>query len=333
MDRDNHDMQGVLRTSPLYLEHKDIENHAEIAMEHDRIRGYHYDLLRGETMKIVILSLSTTLHHMIIGYHHINIDGMSLEVLVADLQLCYNGEPLLAVIQYPDFSIEQYKQYSRGQWHKEVDFWKHEFATFPPPLSIFPLSTKKSRSSLTSYKYKNARFRIDSGTTAQIQAACRKTGASAFDFFLATFKTLLQRYTDDADGDICIGTADGGRNNDNVVNSIGFFLNPLPLCFKPEPSQTFNEALKEARSKVLAALQNSVVPFGILLNETNTPRSTTHNPLFQAFINYRPGIQEKRQYCGCESEATEYDSSRTAYDLSMDIIDNTGGGALIVVQS
>jgi hybrid polyketide synthase/nonribosomal peptide synthetase ACE1 len=58
-------------------------------------------------MKIVILSLSNTLHHMIIGYHHINMDGMSLEVLLADLQALYNDTctPLPAVTQYPDFSI------------------------------------------------------------------------------------------------------------------------------------------------------------------------------------------------------------------------------------
>jgi hybrid polyketide synthase/nonribosomal peptide synthetase ACE1 len=185
---------------------------------------------------------------------------------------------------------------------------------------------------LTRYRLNNARFRIDSAITAQIQAVCRKTGASAFHFFLAAFKTLLLRHTGEEKGEICIGMADGGRNNDNVANSLGFFLTLLPLRFAAAPSQTFNEALKEARSKVLAALQNSVVPFDIILNETKTPRSTTHNPLFQAFINYRPGIQEKRQYCGCESEAMDYDSSQTAYDVSIDIIDNAGEGALVLVQ-
>ena len=68
------------------------------------------------------------------------------------------------------------------------------------------------------------------------------------------FKTLLLRHTGDEDGDIYIGMADGGRNNDNFINSIGFFLNLLLLRFKLDSSQTFNKALKEARSKVLAVL-------------------------------------------------------------------------------
>ena len=331
-DGNDQGMQGVLRKSPLNLEHKEVETPAEVQMEYERIRNYHYDLSRGETMKIVMLSLSKTLHHMIIGYHHINMDGMSLEVLIADLQHCYNDQPLPAVTQYPDFSIQQHKHHSRGQWQREIKFWKREFATMPPALPIFPLSSKKTRSSLTGYKLNTARFRIDSATTAQIQAACRKTGASTFHFFLATFKALLLRHRGDEGGDICIGMADGGRYSDNVENCIGFFLNLLPLRFKPYSAQTFNDALIEARSKVLAALQNSAVPFDILLNEINAPRSTTHNPLFQAFINYRPGIQEKRQYCGCESEATDYDSSQTAYDISVDIIDNSGGGASVLVQ-
>jgi hybrid polyketide synthase/nonribosomal peptide synthetase ACE1 len=40
----NQGMQGVLRISPLYLEHKEIENIAEVATEYERIRNYYYDL-------------------------------------------------------------------------------------------------------------------------------------------------------------------------------------------------------------------------------------------------------------------------------------------------
>jgi hybrid polyketide synthase/nonribosomal peptide synthetase ACE1 len=112
IDATNQGMQGVLKTSPLYLEHKTIEKTADILTEYQKVRDHHYDLSRGETMKIIILTLSQTMHQMIIGYHHINMDGISLEVLVSDLQLCYNNEPLPPVTQYPDFSVQQHKAHS-----------------------------------------------------------------------------------------------------------------------------------------------------------------------------------------------------------------------------
>ena len=331
IDKNDQPMQGVLRRSILTLEHKRINDDADIASEYARIKGYTYDFGRGETMRIVLLSLSDTLHQLIIGYHHINMDGISLEVLLADLQQVYDKKKIPPVVaQYPDFSLRQRTEHARGQWHKEIDFWKSEFADVPPPLPILPITTKTVRSSLTKYSLNTSKFNIDQSISAQIQNACRKTKTSPFHFFLAAFKTLLFRYCSDGQGDICIGMADSGRNDGDVSDSIGFFLNLLPLRFRPQPSQNFNDALKEARSKVVAALVNSKVPFDVLLGEIDAPRSSTYNPLFQAFINYRQNVQDKRIYCGCESEATQFDGSQTAYDITIDIIDNPGGETVVV---
>ena len=118
--------------------------------------------------------------------------------------------------------------------------------------------------------------------------------------------------------------ADGSRHSESVLDSIGFFLNLLPLRFKTDSSRMFNEAVKEAGSKVVIALTNSKVPVDVLLNEVQAPRAPTHNSLFQAFINYGPGVQDKRQHRSCDIEATQVDAIQTAYDISIDILENPG---------
>ena len=67
-----------------------------------------------------------------------------------------------------------------------------------------------------------------------------------------------------------------------MLESIGPFLNLLPLRFRLKELQSFQDALQEARSKTYAALSNSQVPFEILLNEFDTARSAAHNGSTQA---------------------------------------------------
>lgn len=332
-DKHNQLMQGVLKESRLRLQHTYIRAKDEIAAQYTRIKNHHYDIERGETMQIVLLTLREDLHQFIIGYHHINMDGISLEVILSDMEkFYYNQRPGPVAIQYPDFSQLQKKEHSSGQWDRELTFWKSEFADLPAPLPILPLSTKIVRSPLTKYACNTVKFNLDASVSTQIQNVCKKTKTSPFNFFLATFNALLHRYVESDKTDICIGMADGGRQSESVLDSVGFFLNLLPLRFKTDSSQTFNEAVKEARSKVVKALANSKVPIDVLLNEVQAPRAPTHNPLFQAFINYRPGVQEKRQYCGCDIEATQVDNSQTAYDISIDILENPGAKSTIFVS-
>lgn len=180
---------------------------------------------------------------------------------------------------------------------------KSEFATIPKPLPILPPAKKISRAPLGIYRSNTVKIELDSSLASQIGSTCRRTKVGPFNFYLATFRVLLYRLTGGKVADIGIGIADSGRNNHLVTNSVGIFLNLLPLLCQQQPSEVFRDALNETRSKVITALANSKVPFDVLLNEVNPPRRSTSSPLFQAFINYREGVHERRQFCGCDSEA------------------------------
>lgn len=120
-----------------------------------------------------------------------------------------------------------------------------------------------------------------------------------------------------------------GEGNRTEADSIGPFVNMLPLRFRLQPTDTFSDTLSEARSKTYSALANSRVPFEVLLDELHVPRSSTHSPLFQTFVDYRQGTQEKQSFGNCHLELKSFQAGRTAYDLSLDIIDNVGADALL----
>ncbi|CAG8973054.1 hypothetical protein HYALB_00010828 [Hymenoscyphus albidus] len=327
---ENHQpMQAVLESSLLRLERKQISNNNEVAEEYVRMKNHIFDLENGETLRIILLSVSPVSHYLILGYHHINMDGVSFEIFFSDLQKAYDSSSSLHnnVLQYPDFSSRQRKEYLEGKWSRELAFWRGQFPNIPLPMPLLPLSTSTSRLTLTKYGSHIASHRVIPELSAQISDTCKKLKVSPFQFYLTVYRVMITRFVEIES--FCVGVADANRNESDVEQSLGCYLNLLPICFDTHATNNFSEAVKETKAKTQEAFANSKVPFDVLLNELNVPRSSTQSPLFQVFLNYRQGVAENRSFCGCECEWTDFDGGQTAYDISLDVVDNTGGDALL----
>jgi hybrid polyketide synthase / nonribosomal peptide synthetase ACE1 len=76
---------------------------------------------------------------------------------------------------------------------------------------------------------------------------------------------LLVRYT--SVEDVSIGISDANRTDEAMMDSIGPFVNLLPLRFRTKGTASFGNQLLQTRSRYLAALANSRIPFQVLLTE------------------------------------------------------------------
>ena len=325
-------IQGILETPVLQLEHKWINEDLELLEECSRLKKHTYRLELGETMRIIVLSKSPDEHYLLIGCHHINMDGISHQVLMSDLLKAYNREPLSSkILQYTDFSIRQHEQHCIGGWRTELDYWKKELVGFKSVLPLLSPSAVTSRRPLKEYMVHRVDARIPLITASRIKDACRRFRVTPFHFYLTVFKVLLFRFSNAEE--LCIGMGDANRLEDKRLESIGPFVNLLPLRFRLQASQSFEKALQEARDKTYNALENSAIPFEVLLNELHIERSAAHSPLFQTFIDYRQGARESMAFGECQLEMVEFEAGKTAYDLSLDIIDDAVGQPLLMFMA
>ncbi|KAI1819734.1 PKS-NRPS hybrid [Xylaria intraflava] len=326
-------MQEVLAEPTLALEKQDITSDVEAEQIYRDLKQYRYKLAEGENMRILLLKKSSKSFRLVIGYHHINMDGISLEVVLQELQMAYDSKrlpSLSSILQYPTFAEQQRREFESGKWRNEMAFWKKEFGGLTPPvLPLLPLSKTRSRTALTAYSSHTAEFRLDQELLTRIQSACDGLKATPFQFHLTVFYTLLSRLVDVEA--ICIGVSSANRQDTAMMQSVGMYLNLLPLLLKSQPNETFASALKSIRSKAMAAFAHSKVPFDVIVNELGIPRATTHSPLFQVLANYRPGTSEGRDFCDCRSEIVSFEQGQAAYDLSIDIIENPGGECRIIL--
>ena len=318
----NEPTQGVLPSSQLRLETKKIAIEKEAEKEADALKNYTFHLEHGETVRILLLQMTTDVSFLVFGFHHIAIDGFSLNVVFSDLNRLYGGESLPPVVcQFADFAARQRKEVTNGIMNTELQFWRSEFLDIPDPLPLFPMTKVNSRQVLSKYDFEEVECHLDQVTAAQFKNQCRRQKVTTFHFCLTVLKVLVFRLLNI--DDLCIGIADANRTDGSISETVGFLLNLLPLRFRVNSEQSFKDALKEARTKTYAALTHSRLPFDVLIEELNIPRSSTHSPLFQIFMDYRNLAIKSPPMMDCRSESTST-PGRTAYDLVLDIEETLG---------
>ncbi|KAI1129525.1 hypothetical protein F5Y10DRAFT_290905 [Nemania abortiva] len=330
-DEDGQVLQGVLAEGNLELEHMSVSSMAEVEEEFDKIKNHVHDLATGRTLRMILLTLSDTESFLIIGVHHVNFDGMSVGVMLRDLEALYSRRYAALspnVLQYGDFAELQRAAAIDGSWDSDFAFWRREFATLPEPL---PLSRARivARKPLRHYAVHRADIHLDATLAARIRAVAQSKRATAFHFYLATFRVFLERVLFGGESaDMCIGIADANRNSLETMTSLGPYVNLLALRFSDSP-KTFASSLASARDKTYAALAHATAPFETVLQTLRVDRDTRFAPLFQAFIDYRLGARERQPFADCIVETLRFEPGRTAYDLSLDVFDHQDGGAVI----
>lgn len=320
-ERDMAD-QKVMETSLLRLEQKSIERVEDVAVEYANLKNYQFDIERGEVMRMILLSLDPTTHFLIIGYHHIIMDGISISILLQDLEKAYKGQSMGALPrQITTFSKDQREAYETGKMEDTLKYWRDVFPDEPPVLPLFPMAEVRSRISMDAFNVHQVHCQLDPELAARVKQTSKVQRSTPFHLYLAVFKSMLFRFT--GAQDLTVGIADAGRDS-NAMSTIGLLLNLLTLRFRRKSGQRFADAILEARDIAYAALASSV-PIDVLLKELNVPRSSQYSPFFQAFMDYRQGTRNSQPFDNCQFEMQDASLGRTAYDITLDVNESSAG--------
>lgn len=196
-NEDQQQTQGVLETSVLHLGQRWITDDSEI-QENCSYPEHIFDIENGETMRIMLLSKATDEHYLLITYHHINMDGISHQVMMSDLLKAYNHELLNTdFLQFPDYSIQQQNEYRERGWKTELAYGRKELNVFHSILPILSPSRITSRHPLDNYKVHRVDARINPTSALLIKEVYRRYKVAPFHFFLAVFKIHLFRFSND----------------------------------------------------------------------------------------------------------------------------------------
>lgn len=327
----NQAVQGIVYKTPFALEHKQMTSESQIMEEFQKTSQHVYDLEHADSMRATLLTENTNSHVLIMGYHHIALDATTSLLFVRDMAMIYAGIKLAPLkYQYLDYALNQ-RSLVQGSLAKDAIYWKAEFPDLPPVLPFFDFGNVKMRKPLTEYKTRILETRLDTNLTAKIKSASQKLQVTTFHIHLATLQILLHRLL--RIDDVCIGITDANKNDPDHFDTLGFFVNLLPLRFHVEGKQSFTSLAQKTRDKTLEALAHSQLPFDVLLDELKIPRSTTHNPLFQVLMNYKMGSNRSVPLGECQAESFGFEDARNPFDLQFDVENAIDGTTSITVTT
>ncbi|KAM0305055.1 hypothetical protein ACHAO8_011217 [Botrytis cinerea] len=326
-------MQSILSKPLVRLEMARIPK--ELALEAaeaelNAMRNFEWDLGGWVPVRLRLLTISDTEHYLLMGSHHITLDGHSFTIMMMDIEEAYlsPGQQIPALPQSSQaraFSEQTRLAYESGGFAKALDFYRR---ILPPqdflhPIELFPFARTQVRPPQTWQSHVVQRVLDPSIVTALNQIA-RKRHSTSFHAYLASYQAMLFRLLPSNTTDkLFIGMADANRLDSKFLRSIGNFLNILPLRFDRATRQSFGDAIEFARAKTHTALEHSALPFELLLDELSVPRSNRWTPIFQVFIDYRliPSQQgaKQREWAGCDVSEETWHTARSGFDVVLEI--------------
>uniref|UniRef100_UPI0035309434 amino acid adenylation domain-containing protein n=1 Tax=unclassified Pseudomonas TaxID=196821 RepID=UPI0035309434 len=288
-----------------------------------------FDLQQGPLLRVKLLQLAEEEHVLVLVLHHIVSDGWSMQVMVDELVQLYvaysqgrsSALPDLP-IQYPDYALWQRSWMEAGEKERQLGYWRELLGGEQPVLEL-PLD--HPRPAVQSYRGARLDVALDHGLVAGLKALAQREGVTLFMLLLASFQTLLYRYS--GQSDIRVGVPIANRTRVEVERLIGFFVNTQVLKADIDGQMTFSQLLAQVKQRALEAQGHQDLPFEQLVEALQPERSLSHNPLFQVMFNHQTEgrVRGEQQLPGLGVEALEWDSQSAQFDLSLDTQESIEG--------
>ena len=320
---DGRPAQIIDPPTPLSLPVADLQGCAPI--EADRLleeeARRRFSLEQGPLFHARLLKLGPEQHVLMLHFHHIAVDGWSIEVAFREISHLYQRPdatlPELP-IQYADYAAWQRRRLALTD---ELDFWRERLAGAPPLLEV---PADHPRPAVQSFRGGSVPCPLPPG----LRQLAQREDATLATTLLAVYLALLHRYTQRED--LLVGIPSAGRDRVELEGLLGFFVNTLPLRVEVSGEPPFQELLARTRRETLAAYERDRVPFERLVQELSPARTASYNPLVQiGFVPLPPAEVDLRLH-GLSSRYVDTDARKTVLDLSLYFWEeNEGIGASI----
>ena len=260
------------------FEWDDVELKKEVMREYERPFDFERPLVRAAVFHRIDGDI------ILLTVHHLVFDAWSVAILFRDLRTLYSAETkgthcalTPAPAEYLEFVEWQAAMTADPESGAPGRYWQQALAG-PLPVLTLPKPRHRENSAPGSI-----RLVLGSPLAAELQDLARKHRATLFTILLSAFQVLLHNYS--GQDDIIVGTPVSGRSDARWSETIGYFINMLPLRTDLSGNPSFREHLAQTRECVLAGLAHQDFPFSSMVDRLRLQRHTGRSPVFQALFN------------------------------------------------
>ncbi len=291
-----------------------------------KLANHCFDLSQLPLFTLQLLKLAPEEAVLLFSIHHIISDGWSSGVMMRDLLALYQAhkrteKPQLMVlpIQYADFAVWQRALLVEDYRQQLLDWWQQELLDIPEVLT---LPTDRPRPTMQTFVGKLYPMTLSPELSAQLEAFAKKQQVTLFMLLMAVYQVLLYRYT--SEQHICVGSPIAGRDQSELENLIGCFVNTLVIHGDCAENPSFMDFLAQIKTKMIGAFAHSQLPFEQLVEVMQPVRNMSHSPLFQVAFAWQTSQLDAIRSDELEFIPLTMDHHTAKFDLTLILLQQQG---------
>lgn len=257
----------------------------------------------GRLLRAVILRRSPTRYLLVLSTHHIAMDVWSLTVLFSELTTAYLAElglrPASALApaslgrpagDYGEFVAQQRRLVAASTGSDLAERWRQRLAAVP----AVTLPTDHARPRVREFRGLEHSFTLTSHERDTVASAAARCGVSPATFLCGIYAILLGRLS--GQGKFVLGYVSAGRQRARFRDTIGYFVNTLPVAVRSLPEASVAELMACLDREIRASTDDGGLPLARIVEIAGTARSDGRGaaPLVSACFAYQsaPGVAE-----------------------------------------
>ena len=299
------------------------ESRLQLLAAEESLRSF--DLSRLPLIHVSLFRVGEAEHVLIINLHHIVVDGISIGLILDEVDIFYRAltggrdpHPPDLRLQYADFALWQRQAVDDAAYADQLRFWRKQLSG---ELPVLELPTDFPRPLLQSFKGSNVFLNLPQTSVRGLTSLGAREGCTFFMTVLAAFQVLLHRYS--GAEEIVIGTPVALRDPGKVGFLIGNCLNMAALRCDLSGNPDFIELLRRSRNTALNAFSNADLPFEALMKHLKIERNPGRNPVFQVMLQVLPASAPT--IGELEISNFHFDMKFAQFDLALHFYEESGG--------
>ncbi|WP_317208135.1 non-ribosomal peptide synthetase [Tenacibaculum ovolyticum] len=263
---------------------------------------------------------------LLLDIHHSITDGASQEIIYEELLNLLSGKELTPVsFQFKDYTEWLYLPKQQDKLKQQKLYWKSRFNDEVPDLKL-PLDFE--RTIHQNNEGKTIQFKLELKDVTFLKELSIKQKTTIYTSVLSVWSILLSKLG--AVEDVVIGTPVLGRAHQQIMNTVGMFVNTVPVRLQPKGNETFISYLKQVKQNTLNDFENQEYPLEDILDTINYITDVSRNLLFDTMfssVNDEKSIFDTSNITtkGVMSEkqsAVKFDMNLKIADLGNEIVCN-----------
>ena len=289
------------------------------------------DLQKDSLFRVTVIDFTDECF-ILFHSHHIIIDGWCLPVLINDLQKYYGEliggktvEELTDEILKEVSSQTSYAEYANWIKKQDTDEVKAYWKNLLEDCEFSHIFGKEKKDNAKNEDIITFRTQLTNELSQQIEQFAKQNKVSSNSVFECAFSIALQKYS--GSEDIVFDKVISGRGIPlkNIENTVGPFINTVPVRIKNEENSTLADLLKEIQKQTINANTQGILSLGDVYKTSNIDAKSVDS-LF-VFENYYTGDGSEIAN-GPLSPELVFFREQTEFNLTVTIMKDNDGYAI-----